>query len=257
MDKKQTWNMGYWVFALVLLFLLQDVWQSANQIQTVPYSEFEKALADGRISDITLTDRTISGHLKAPANGKTLMAAALVEPALAERLNLSLGDGNDEAKALNIQPDGKLVVDGTTVNAGSSNMAVARFNTDGSLDTTFGTSNDGTPDGVVSLSLGNGDDVAHALAIQADGKIVMVGSTSSTGSTSNAVVVRLNADGSLDASFGQSDDGTPNGVVNLSVGDGNDFGKTVILQADGKILLAGDLTNGTSSDIWVARLMAN
>ena len=79
--------MGYWVFALVLLFLLQDVWQSANQIQTVPYSEFEKALADGRISDITLTDRTISGHLKAPANGKTLMAAALVEPALAERLN--------------------------------------------------------------------------------------------------------------------------------------------------------------------------
>ena len=87
MDKKQTWNIGYWVFALVLLFLLQDVWQSANQIQTVPYSEFEKALAEGRISEITLTDRTISGHLKAPANGKTLMAAALVEPALAERLN--------------------------------------------------------------------------------------------------------------------------------------------------------------------------
>jgi uncharacterized delta-60 repeat protein len=172
-------------------------------------------------------------------------------------VNLSLGDGNDVANALKIQPDGKLVVVGTTVNAGSSNMAVARLNTDGSLDTTFGTSNDGTPDGVVSLSLGNGDDVAHALAIQADGKIVMVGTTSSTGSTSNAVVVRLNADGSLDASFGQSDDGTPNGVVNLSVGDGNDFGKAVILQADGKILLAGDRTNGTSSDIWVARLMAN
>jgi uncharacterized delta-60 repeat protein len=172
-------------------------------------------------------------------------------------VNLSLGDGNDVANALKIQPDGKLVVVGTTVNAGSSNMAVARLNTDGSLDTTFGTSNDGTPDGVVSLSLGSGDDVARALAIQADGKMVIAGTTSSTGSTSNAVVVRLNADGSLDASFGQSDDGTPNGVVNLSVGDGNDFGKTVILQADGKILLAGDRTNGTSSDIWVARLMAN
>lgn len=171
-------------------------------------------------------------------------------------VNLSLGDGNDVANALKIQQDGKLVVVGTTVNAGSSNMAVARFNTDGSLDTAFGTSNDGTPDGVVSLSLGSGDDVARALAIQADGKILIAGSTSSTGSTSNAVIVRLNTDGSLDASFGKSDDGTPNGVVNLSVGDGNDFGKSVILQADGKILLAGDRTNGSSSDIWVARLMA-
>lgn len=172
-------------------------------------------------------------------------------------VNLSLGDGNDMATALKIQSDGKIVVVGTTGNAGSSNMAVVRFNSDGSLDTTFGKANDGTPDGVVSLSLGSGDDIARALAIQADGKIVISGTTYSAGSTSNAVVVRLNADGSLDASFGQSDDGTPNGVVNLSIGDGNDFGKTVILQADGKILLAGDRSNGDSSDIWVARLLAN
>lgn len=172
-------------------------------------------------------------------------------------VNLSLGDGNDMASALKIQSDGKIVVVGTTGNPGSSNMAVVRLTTDGSLDTTFGKANDGTPDGVVSLSLGSGDDIARALAIQADGKIVISGTTYSAGSTSNAVVVRLNADGSLDASFGQSDDGTPNGVVNLSVGDGNDFGKTVILQVDGKIVLAGDRINGTSSDIWVARLIAN
>ena len=172
-------------------------------------------------------------------------------------VNMSLGDGNDMATALKIQSDGKIVVVGTTGNPGGSNMAVVRLTTDGSLDTTFGKASDGTPDGVVSLSLGSGDDIARALAIQADGKIVISGTTYSAGSTSNAVVVRLNADGSLDASFGQSDDGTPNGVVNLSVGDGNDFSKTVILQADGKIVLAGDRINGTSSDIWVARLMAN
>lgn len=171
-------------------------------------------------------------------------------------VNLSLGDGNDVVNALKIQADGKMVVVGSTVNAGSSNIAVARFNTNGSLDTTFGQANDGTPDGVVSLSLGSGDDVARALAIQADGKMVIAGTTSSTGSTSNAVVVRLKVDGSLDSSFGQSNDGTPDGVVNLSVGDGNDFGKAVILQADGKILVAGDRINGTSSDIWVARLIA-
>jgi uncharacterized delta-60 repeat protein len=171
-------------------------------------------------------------------------------------VNLSLGDGNDVANALKIQADGKIVVVGSTVNAGSSNIAVARFKTDGSLDTTFGQANDGTPDGVVSLSLGNGDDVARALVIQAGGKMVIAGTTSSTGSTSNAVVVRLKADGSLDSTFGQSNDGTPDGVVNLSVGDGNDFGKALTLQADGKILVAGDRINGTSSDIWVARLIA-
>jgi uncharacterized delta-60 repeat protein len=172
-------------------------------------------------------------------------------------VNLSLGDGNDVANALKIQADGKIVVVGTTESAGSSNIAVARLNTDGSLDTAFGKSDDGTPDGVVSLSLGSGNDVARAMAIQGDGKIVIAATTSSTGTTSNAVVVRLKADGSLDSTFGQSNDGTPDGVVNLSVGDGNDFGKAVILQADGKIVLAGDRINGDSSDIWVARLMAN
>ncbi|MDO9166989.1 MAG: ATP-dependent metallopeptidase FtsH/Yme1/Tma family protein, partial [Rhodoferax sp.] len=86
MDKKQTWNLGYWLMALVLLLLLQDVWQNASQAQAVPYSEFEKALAAGRIADITVSDRTIIGRLKTAEGKKTTLVAARVEPDLVARL---------------------------------------------------------------------------------------------------------------------------------------------------------------------------
>jgi cell division protease FtsH len=86
LDTKQTWNLGYWVLALLLLVMLQDIWVGASHVQTVPYSEFEKALSDGLISQVTVTDRTISGRLKANNGNKTTMAATLVEPALSERL---------------------------------------------------------------------------------------------------------------------------------------------------------------------------
>lgn len=63
MDKKHTWNLGYWAIAVMLLLLLQDIWQSATQVQTVSYSEFEKALREGRVADITVSDRTVIGRL--------------------------------------------------------------------------------------------------------------------------------------------------------------------------------------------------
>ena len=59
MDKKQIWNIVYWGIALMLFFSLQDVWKGATQVEPVPYSEFEKALADGRIADVTISDRRI------------------------------------------------------------------------------------------------------------------------------------------------------------------------------------------------------
>ena len=85
MAKKQTWNIGYWAIALLLL-LLPDAWQSATQVEPVPYSEFEKALADGRIADVTVFDRKIAGRLKAADGRKTTLVATRVEPDLAARL---------------------------------------------------------------------------------------------------------------------------------------------------------------------------
>lgn len=86
-DKKQTWNLGYWVIVLLLLFVLQNIWQDAGHAQFVPYSEFEKALGEGRIADIQVGDRTISGRLKTPDGQKTLLVAVRVEPDLAARLD--------------------------------------------------------------------------------------------------------------------------------------------------------------------------
>jgi len=86
MDKKQAWNIVYWAIALLLLVSLQDVWQSASQVEVLPYSEFEKALEEGRIAKVTISDTRITGQLKAPEGRKTTLVANRVEPALAERL---------------------------------------------------------------------------------------------------------------------------------------------------------------------------
>jgi cell division protease FtsH len=85
-DKKHTWNIGYWLMALVLLFLLQDVWRNASEVQAVPYSEFEQALADGRIAEVIVSESALSGRLKNADGNKTALAAVRVEPDLAARL---------------------------------------------------------------------------------------------------------------------------------------------------------------------------
>jgi len=86
MDKKASWNISYWLVALMLLMLLQSLWQGFSQIEVVSYSEFEKALAEGRIDSVTISDQLITGHLKAPDGQRTALVATQVEPALAARL---------------------------------------------------------------------------------------------------------------------------------------------------------------------------
>lgn len=81
------WNVGYWVVAGLLLLWLQGIWQSTRSVEAVPYSQFEQALAEGRVADVKIGDTTITGRLKEPAaNGKTAIVAIRVEPDLATRL---------------------------------------------------------------------------------------------------------------------------------------------------------------------------
>jgi len=87
LDKKQTWNVAYWLLALVLLMWLQTIWQNANQSEVVPYSEFEQALSEGRIADVVVHDLTMTGRLKATEGQKTVLVTARVEPDLAARLD--------------------------------------------------------------------------------------------------------------------------------------------------------------------------
>lgn len=129
----------------------------------------------------------------------------------------------DVAFGVAIQSDGKIVAVGETALDGyCCQFALARYNTDGSLDTSFG---DG---GQVTTRLG-GDSEARAVAIQSDGKLVVVGWTYSPVSASGAAIARYNTNGSLDTSFGTD------GTLVLGVGDGY----AVAMQSDGKIVVAG------------------
>jgi cell division protease FtsH len=87
LDPKAQIHLGYWLLAITLLFLVQSLWTSYSNVQTVPYSEFQTYLKDGRIKDVVIGDQTITGTLKTPeANGKSVIVAVRVEPQLASEL---------------------------------------------------------------------------------------------------------------------------------------------------------------------------
>nr|AXL06016.1 delta-60 repeat domain-containing protein [uncultured bacterium] len=134
----------------------------------------------------------------------------------------------DRAYGVALQADGRIVVAGAVVTAdGGGDTAVLRYNADGTLDTSFG------EDGVVTVAVaaGAGVDQAFSVAVQTDGRIVIGGYASFGASGSDFAAVRLNADGSLDTSFG--------GIGSPVVNAGQPFSWTVqrfFADADGDAL---------------------
>ncbi|WP_256490295.1 ATP-dependent zinc metalloprotease FtsH [Ideonella oryzae] len=86
-NQKHTWNLSYWFIAALMLLTLQDLWQSTREVEAVPYSAFEQALADGKIAEVQVTDRQLTGKLKTPQGSKLLLVTNRVEPDIAERLD--------------------------------------------------------------------------------------------------------------------------------------------------------------------------
>ncbi|HEY7986383.1 MAG TPA: cadherin-like domain-containing protein, partial [Methylophilaceae bacterium] len=163
--------------------------------------------------------------------------------------NTLIGTGDSSiANAIVLQADGKIVIAGTSITSGgSSEFAVARYNTDGTLDTSFDS------DGKVTTTLGASafDDVANSAVIQADGKIVVAGYSLDTNLNFEFALVRYNTDGSLDTTF-DSD-----GKVTTAIGSSHSQAGSVTLQADGKILVAGYSTIGTTQDFTLVRYNTN
>jgi uncharacterized delta-60 repeat protein len=144
-------------------------------------------------------------------------------------------------------PDGKIVVAGIKEFVGSGfdyDFAVARYNHDGSLDTSFGGG------GKVTTDFASTDDIPYSVTVQADGKIVVAGITD-PGNASNFGLVRYNVDGSLDASFGAG------GKVATDFGANFEAANGVTIQADGKIVAAGFSISGGHSDFVMARYNSN
>ena len=156
----------------------------------------------------------------------------------------SIGSGTDGANSAVLQSDGKIVAAGYSHNGTNTDFAVVRYNTDGSLDTTFDT------DGKQTTAIGSGAEVANSVVLQGDGKIVAAG-YSHNGTNTDFAVVRYNTDGSLDTTF------DTDGKQTTSIGSGTEVARSVVLQSDGKIVAAGWMHNGTNEDFAVVRYSAN
>ncbi|MEM7626058.1 MAG: cadherin-like domain-containing protein [Planctomycetota bacterium] len=141
----------------------------------------------------------------------------------------SFGAGTERAKDVLVQSDGKILVAGWAYTAASGNLdfGLARFNSDGSLDTGFGGG-----DGMASLDFDGFNDYAEAVTLQSDGKIVVAG-RSRDGVNDRIAVARFNADGSVDTSF------SSDGKEVLDFAPQLDVAYGVEVQSDGKIVVGG------------------
>jgi uncharacterized delta-60 repeat protein len=168
---------------------------------------------------------------------RRLLSGGVLDPTFGTGgvVTTSIGTADSAAYAVATYPntgtanDGKIVAAGYTINpkkgnVGDENFAVARYNLNGTLDSSFG----GT--GAVTTNLGTTTDVATDVMVQPDGKVVAAGYSGGA-----FAVVRYNPNGTLDTSFGTR--GT--GEVITTIDRGSNYSWSMALQTDGKILVAG------------------
>lgn len=147
----------------------------------------------------------------------------------------SLGNVNSRIHAIALQPDGKIVTVGSINFGGNQDFTLARFNSDGTLDTSFG--NQGT----IIDPLSNGENAAYAVAIQPDGKILVAGNRYVSAKSAFALV-RYCPNGYRDESFGTNgiSDPPPFGVKSSAY--------AMTLQPDNRILIAGTVLGNSYMD---------
>jgi uncharacterized delta-60 repeat protein len=218
------------------------------------------------------------------------------------RVLTAVGSNSEEAYAVAVQADGKVIAAGYTWNGSSNDFALVRYNTNGTLDTSFGKS------GKTIIDFSGGNDYIQDIVVQKDGKIIAAGHTSSElalarfnsdgtpdmgfgtyGKVVTPVVsygygvalqsdgrivvagtvdrhnpdmtvnvdfalARFNADGSIDETFGSG------GVVTTDFGSNSDYARDVVIQTDGKIVAVGEVLNiagNTNMDFALARYNAD
>lgn len=155
-------------------------------------------------------------------------------------------DRNEEARGVAVQSNGRIVVAGFAANSsGNNDFALARYNSSGSLDTTFGTA--GT--GKVTTAIGSSDDEIYGITLQSDDKIVVVGRTKNSGGDYDIVVARYTANGVLDTTFNST------GKLTTSLSATNDEAFAVGLLTTGVIVVAGRTqVTGSNYDFFLTRI---
>ena len=133
----------------------------------------------------------------------------------------------DQLTSVVLQPDGKMVVVGQSVNT-NADILVARYTLAGLLDNTYGNG------GYKFYNFGNLAEQAYTVALQADGKIIVAGSVDSL--STDIALIRIRSKGVIDSTFGT------NGKVATALSTGYDYATSMLLQPDGKIVLGGMAT---------------
>lgn len=192
-----------------------SVIQSDGKILAAGYTYF------GNDIDFALTRYNMDGSLDVSFDGDG-------------KVTTDLGDVYDLCYAVALQSDGKIVLAGGTANF--NKMAVVRYNSNGSLDSTF------DMDGIVIPTFPTISTQGYSVAIQSDGKI-LIAAQSFSGANVDFSVIRLNTNGTLDLTFDND------GIALVDI-NGDDLAYSISLQSDGKIVVAG--TSGM--DFSAARL---
>ncbi|PYS89242.1 MAG: hypothetical protein DMF62_07780 [Acidobacteria bacterium] len=188
--------------------------------------------SNGSNLDFALVRYNIDGSLDSTFNGNG-------------KVLTSVRSSTDIAYSVVIQSDGKIVTGGVSFGGAHYDFAFARYNADGTVDSTFGVNGID----IVPVTAAGVESVL-ALTTQPDGKIVAAG-TAKNGTNDDFTVVRLNPNGTLDNTF------NGNGKIVTPVLSGDDQGLAVGLQSDGKIVVAGGTFNGSDYDYAIVRYNTN
>jgi uncharacterized delta-60 repeat protein len=148
--------------------------------------------------------------------------------------SIGTSEGWSVGNVFDVQSDGKMLMVAPYLNGVDYDFLLIRFNSNGSLDTTF------SDDGKVTTDFGS-QDVARSIAIQKDGKILVTG----WGSNQQIAIARYNNDGSLDTTF------NGDGKATVKIGKEN-FGLNIAIQDDGKIIISAEvaISNDSSTGNW-------
>ncbi|MDD2780799.1 cadherin-like domain-containing protein [Sulfuricurvum sp.] len=202
-------------------------YDNANSITVQPDGKILLAGSSGVNTDFALVRYNRDGSLDKTFSGDGIVTTAI-------------GTGYDSALSVTVQTDGKILAAGYSNNGTNNDFALIRYNSDGSLDTTF------SGDGKVTTDFTANYDAGRSVTVQSDGKILVAG-YNKNGSNDDFALVRYNSDGSLDTTF------NGDGKVTTAIGVGADGGYSVTVQPDGKILVAGVSKNGSNDDFAMVR----
>jgi uncharacterized delta-60 repeat protein len=172
--------------------------------------------------------RLVSQSLEA-LESRVLFAAGDLDPTFAGGIvTRDISPSGDFGFAVAVQADGKVLMAGRAwMGVTGNDFAIARFNADGTIDSTFGNN------GLAITNMGHSSDGVYAIKVLSDGKIVAIGETTRNGMGLDFAVARYNSNGTLDTTF------DTDGKAYADFGNSTDQARSVAISGTGQIIVAG------------------